>query len=198
MQQYLIQTLEARVTEVEWFGRQHGLLVEPHLYPKGLFHVQADPVQSYHLPAYVAELRQDLNKLKKMSLPLLRVKAADKLLQKVNVLINAFRSQDLRIKRKKSLRPFQGEVNLETGNIYQYLLEKNQPPSHERLKKLLVKQQSDRKILLVSLNEKECQLKRVKDVSQLTQLQNSILALSKQIGAVEQRITRIKEELSQS
>ena len=53
MQHDLIETLENRITEVEWFGQQHGLFVEPHLYPQGLFHVQKDPVQCYHIGAYV-------------------------------------------------------------------------------------------------------------------------------------------------
>ncbi len=178
MQQHLIEVLEARVTEVEWFGRQHGLLIEPHLYPKGLFHVQSNSVHCYDLAAYVVELRQDLAQLKRLTLPLIRMKAADKLLQKVNVLINAFRSQNLRVKSKNFVSPFEGEVNLETGNIYEYLATKNQPPSHKRLTGLLEKQQIDKQKLMVSLKEKERQLKKEGSVDESMLLRKSWLIMA--------------------
>ena len=94
--QSLIKMLEERVTEVEWFAQQHQLRLEPHRYPKGLFKVQVDPVHRYKISAYVNELRQDLHFLSQLTLPLMRSKSADKLLQKINVLINTFRSQSLR------------------------------------------------------------------------------------------------------
>lgn len=198
MQKSLLEMLENRITEVEWFGHQHGLYVEPHLYPQGLFHVQNDPVECYHLRGYVEEIRQDLARLKQLSLPLLKIRAAEQLQQKVNVLINTFRSQTMRTLPKNAANPFRGEVNLETGNVYQYLAEKNQPPSHTRLKVLLKKQLSDKEKLKLSMQEKQRQLKSTNDTKDRGHLQTAILELSKQIGGLEQRITRITEELARS
>ncbi len=192
----LIETLETRVTEVEWYGQQHLLRVEPHLYPKGLFHVQVDPVQRYHLPAYVAELRHDLLRLKNMALPLLRSKAAAQLLQKINVLINALRSQSLRRRKKTNVNALLGEVDMASGSVYDYFLKKNQPESQSKLNVTLDKQQKDMAKLMLSRDEKERALRREKDYEQRQALQATVLALSKQMGCIEQQITRIKEELA--
>ena len=89
-------------------------------------------------------------------------------------------------------------MNLVTGNIYHYLAEKNQPPSHPRLKALLKKRQSDKDKLSFSMQEKQHQLPNTNEKSERVQLQNAILELAKQIGAVEQGITRITEELARS
>lgn len=191
----LINVLETRVTEIEWFGQQHQMRVEPHLYPKGLFRVQFDVVKCYQLSAYVEELRHDLNALKKLNLPLMRSKAAEKLLQKVNVLINGFQSQSLRRKTSNGVNKLVGNIDLVNDNIYEKMVKKGDTGTKAILIKQLKKQQSDLINLTQSREVKQQALTKEKDSQQQALLTKMVLEMSKQIGCIEQKITRIKEEL---
>ena len=192
----LIETLEVRVTEVEWFGQQHQLRVEPHLYPKGLFKVQIDSANRYQISAYVDELRHDLVMLKNISLPLMRTKAANKLLQKINVLINAFRSQSLRRKKTSSTGSLLNDIDLVNDNVYAHMMKKNSPATNKSLIAKLEKQTFDMSKLISSRDQKQRAFQRATSDEQRQLLQKTVLELSKQIGNLEQQITRIKEELA--
>ena len=181
---HLIETLEGRVTEVEWFAQQNQLRVEPHLYPKGLFNAQMSPSGRYKVSVYVAELRQDLLLLKQITLPLMRSKAADKLLQKINVLINAFRSQSLRAKKSKNVHSLFENMDLANDNIYEKLANKNKPKANSILMDTLKKLEKDHANLTISNNQKLLALERCTSNEALPMLQNAVLELSKQIGAL--------------
>ncbi len=194
----LIETLENRITEVEWYGKQHHLRVEPHLYPKGLFHIEKDPVKRYHISAYIDELRHDLESLKRHHSSLIITQVAKTLLQKISVIITTFRSQSLRKKSNSSVNNLLGKIDLTSGNAYEYMVKKNQPPKKSSLKVLLSRQIVDLERLIKSRQEKELFLSRAKSEVDRQDLQQVVLGLAKQIGCLEKSITRIKEELSRS
>lgn len=194
----LIETLEARITEVEWFGKQHQLRVEPHLYPKGLFHVQNDPVKRYHLSAYIDEFRHDLESLKRHHSSLIITRVAKTLLQKITVIITTFRSQHLRRKSNTNVSSLLGNIDLTSGNAYEYMLKQNQPPVKSDLKDKLKRQTIDIERLIKSRQQKEHQLTQASSAQERNELQEIVLGLAKQIGCLEQSITRIKEGLARA
>ena len=194
----LIETLETRITEVEWYGKQHHLRVEPHLYPKGLFHVEKDPVKRYHIAAYIDELRGDLESLKRHHSSLIITQVARTLLQKISVIITTFRSQTLRKKTNSSVNSLLGKIDLASGNAYEYMVNKNQPPLKSSLKSKLTRQEIDLERLIKSRKDQDHLLTKASSELMRQELQQVVLGLAKQIGCLEQSITRIKEELTRS
>jgi hypothetical protein len=188
--------LASRITEIEWHGRQNGLRVQPHLYPKGLFKVQSIPVQQYQLASYIEELRQDLHVLQQKQGIVQKHFLAQRLKQKIYVLVNSLKSQT---KPKSTLNPMASvlnRLNPETDSIYEYYYKQKQGAPKQVLDKQLLKLNRDLAELTKTKNEKYQVLQSGKSKSS-DELKRTVLALSKQIGQLEQKIAQIKEALAQ-
>ena len=189
-----MKDLSQRVTEIEWYAYQNKLLIEPHLYPKGLFRSQLEPANRFKLSAYIAELREDLVKFESLGSALQQSMQAKKLLQKISVLINGFRSQVLRKPKVSNVESLLSNINPETGDAFQYLMKQQQAPDKSALKQRLSKYQQDLAALQHSYQAQQHKLRQCTGKEQ-DNLKNNVLSLGQQIGLLEQRITKLKELL---
>lgn len=187
--------LAARVSEIEWYARQHNLVPEPHLYPKGLFKAQTDVVGRYQLSAYVNELKQDLYAIEQQTLALLGQKRSQLLLQKINVLINSFRSQTLRKKNIGSMDGLLGQIDLTSDSAYDYFAKKQKPDASKKLKIKIKNLQKDLLNLQQSKKQKERELQTSQTSHQKDHCKAAVLSIAKQIGCLEQEICRLKEAI---
>jgi hypothetical protein len=187
----IIKELEARITEIQWYGTKNHFKLEPHLYPNNLFRSQSDPVGRYRLDAYIAEMRADLERIKSQTSPYAIEVIAKQLLQKIKVLVTSFKSLSLRNKKSNPMEALINTIDPEKDSVYQYLTSQQQPPSCTKLRNKIDEYQSDLNQLHQSLLLKQQQAHGQSDKISIN---NSILEIKKQIGFVEQQITRLKEK----
>lgn len=189
----LIEKLQARVTEIEWYAKQHNLRAEPEIYPKGLFRAQENRLARYQLSRYTEELRNDIQGIIESSSELVQQKRSESILQKIQVIINSLQSQNL---RKRPIGPAEtllGQVDLEQGNAYAHFKAQNTVDGHG-INKNLKKFQQDIKVLRESYQLKQKQLNHIHlPAAEKEKLQEEILGIGQQIGLLEHKITVLNE-----
>ena len=190
----ILTELNDRITEIEWHAKQHHFNVEPHLYPKNLFSAQTSPVSRFKISSYINELRSDLTKLEQSNSKLAAQSRANQLLQKINVLINSFRSQYLRKKKTSSVESFLRNIDAEKDNAYEVIANQNQPSSKEKLAARAKQLKVDQQHLSKTLQSKQAQLEQITDTNQAQSINLSLLEIKKQIGMIERQLTELMEK----
>ncbi len=193
----LNELLSNRLSELEWYAKQEHLKVEPHLYPQYLFASAHSAGKRFKIEAYVEEIRSEIMRFKQLDSDLLKERLAAKILQKVSVLINSFKSQTLRHTKISSIESLMREVDPENDNIYLHLIQNKETPSGKSLQDKIKHLNHDKAALTATLKSKEQALNKT-STHDKDAILNSVLSLKQQIGKINQALSKLKEKMQEA
>jgi primosomal protein N'' len=162
--------LKQKLKELIWFAKEKKVRSESYCYPKGLFRYK----NGNNLQSYFDEIHTDIEKISSIETETLAVMLAEKVVQKISVLVNSFRSQHLRGKKVSALHALKIAVDQSDGTVIDYLKNQYKEPSNHDKKHNVTREISE---LDQVIQQKREQLAVIKDPTQKNQINGSITLL---------------------